>query len=157
MGRGTTLIEAALLGRVPFGCDINPLSAVLTRPRLNPPTVRQIEERLREIRFDQPDEFPQDLLVFYHPETIRQIASLKKYLVQRREANSLDATDDWICLVALNRPHRAFTGFLLRLHHASESGGFGQIAAKDQRAPQTNTVAKKRAGDHSKKKPPTVG
>src|SRR5262245_37620513 len=25
-GRGTTALEAALLGRVPFGCDINPLS-----------------------------------------------------------------------------------------------------------------------------------
>src|SRR5438445_11868899 len=25
MGRGTTVIEAALLGRVPYGCDINPL------------------------------------------------------------------------------------------------------------------------------------
>src|SRR5262245_13636184 len=27
MGRGTTLMEAALLGRVPAGCDANPLSA----------------------------------------------------------------------------------------------------------------------------------
>src|SRR6266481_6389619 len=26
MGRGTTPLEAALMGRVPFGCDINPLS-----------------------------------------------------------------------------------------------------------------------------------
>src|SRR3982750_1958861 len=34
MGRGTTPLEAALLGRVPFGCDINPLSTVLTKPRL---------------------------------------------------------------------------------------------------------------------------
>src|SRR5438876_9946691 len=34
MGRGTTPIETALLGRVPLGCDINPLSVVLTRPRL---------------------------------------------------------------------------------------------------------------------------
>src|SRR5262245_47754007 len=34
MGRGTTVIESALLGRVPFGCDINPLSVVLTGPRL---------------------------------------------------------------------------------------------------------------------------
>src|SRR3954471_21658839 len=33
MGRGTTPVEAALLGRVPYGSDINPLSAVLTRPR----------------------------------------------------------------------------------------------------------------------------
>src|SRR5256885_13002713 len=29
MGRGTTLLEAALLGRVPLGCDINPVSKVL--------------------------------------------------------------------------------------------------------------------------------
>src|SRR5690242_14789467 len=28
MGRGTTLLEAALLGRVPYGCDVNPLSTV---------------------------------------------------------------------------------------------------------------------------------
>ena len=31
MGRGTTVLEAALLGRTPIGCDINPLSAVLVR------------------------------------------------------------------------------------------------------------------------------
>jgi len=36
MGRGTTLLEAALLGRVPVGCDINPLSAMLTWPRHRP-------------------------------------------------------------------------------------------------------------------------
>jgi hypothetical protein len=42
MGRGTTPIEASLMGRVPFGCDINPLSVVLTRPRLNSPTQPEI-------------------------------------------------------------------------------------------------------------------
>src|SRR6059036_3878417 len=39
MGRGTTSVEAALLARVPFGCDINPLSTVFTRPRLAPGSV----------------------------------------------------------------------------------------------------------------------
>src|SRR3954468_647691 len=34
-GRGTTLIEAALLGRVPHGCDVNPLSVHLALPRIN--------------------------------------------------------------------------------------------------------------------------
>src|SRR5206468_11895528 len=46
MGRGTTLIEAALLGRVPCGCDVNPLSRFLTQPRLDPPTESQVAERL---------------------------------------------------------------------------------------------------------------
>src|SRR5437764_12599339 len=34
MGRGTTVIEAALLGRAPAGCDVNPLSTILAAPRL---------------------------------------------------------------------------------------------------------------------------
>src|SRR5665213_613761 len=29
MGRGTTMLEAALFGRVPAGCDVNPLSLTL--------------------------------------------------------------------------------------------------------------------------------
>ena len=103
IGRGTTAIEAALLGRVPYGCDINPLSEVITRPRLHPPTMEQIEERLQQIDFHSFDEFPHDLRVFYHPETLQEIASLKKYLLDRRRAKTLDSIDDWICLVALNR------------------------------------------------------
>src|SRR5213596_3836143 len=51
LGRGTTMIEAALLGRVPIGCDVNPLSSVLVRPRLNPPALREVEKRLAEIPF----------------------------------------------------------------------------------------------------------
>jgi hypothetical protein len=103
MGRGTTVVEAALLGRVPFGCDINPLSVVLTRPRLRPPRLEEIAERLGQIDFTAFDEFPEDLLVFFHPDTLRAIASLKKYLLDRRTAKTLDAVDDWICLLALNR------------------------------------------------------
>ena len=103
MGRGTTVLEAALLGRVPCGCDINPLSVVLTRPRLRPPSLEEVAQRLRQIDFASCDEFPEDLLVFFHPDTLRAIASLKKYLLARRAANALDAVDDWICLLALNR------------------------------------------------------
>ncbi len=32
LGRGTTAIEAALLGRIPSGCDVNPLSLILAGP-----------------------------------------------------------------------------------------------------------------------------
>src|SRR5947208_3432585 len=39
MGRGTTPVEAALLGRLPYGNDVNPLSLTFTLPRLHPPTL----------------------------------------------------------------------------------------------------------------------
>ena len=103
MGRGTTVLEAALLGRVPCGCDINPLSVVLTRPRLRPPSLEEVAQRLRQIDLAASGEFPEDLLAFFHPDTLRAIASLKKYLLTRRSAGSLDSVDDWICLLALNR------------------------------------------------------
>jgi hypothetical protein len=111
MGRGTTVLEAALLGRVPSGCDINPLSVVLTRPRLHPPRLEEVARRLEQIDFASPDEFPEDLLVFFHAETLRAIASLKRYLLARRAAGALDAVDDWICLLALNRLTGHSAGF----------------------------------------------
>ena len=42
MGRGTTPVQAALMNRRPAGNDINPLSTLLTRPRLAPPTLHQV-------------------------------------------------------------------------------------------------------------------
>jgi hypothetical protein len=111
MGRGTTPLEAGLLGRVPYGCDINPLSQVLVRPRLNPPVLEDISQRLKEIDLADPGDLPDDLLVFYHPETLRQISSLKKYLLQRRADKTIDAIDDWICLLALNRLTGHSNGF----------------------------------------------
>jgi hypothetical protein len=103
MGRGTTVLEAALLGRVPCGCDINPLSVVLTRPRLRLPSLEEVAQRLGQIDFASATEFPEELLVFFHAETLQAIASLRKYLLARRAAKSLDSVDDWICLLALNR------------------------------------------------------
>jgi hypothetical protein len=103
MGRGTTLVEAALLGRVPVGCDVNPLSCVFTTPRLAPPFVDDIAARLGEIDFGDHEEAPEELLVFYHLETFREISALKRHLLKRRKQQELDSVDEWIELVALNR------------------------------------------------------
>ena len=103
MGRGTTVLESALLGRVPYGCDINPLSLFLTRPRLTPPASSQVEARLRAIDFADADECPEELAVFYHPETLKEICSLKKYLLKRKTEGALDGVDEWIWMVGLNR------------------------------------------------------
>jgi hypothetical protein len=111
MGRGTTPLEAALFGRIPQACDINPLSVVLTRPRLHPPQLADVARRLKEIGLSDHDEFPEELLVFYHPETLKEISSLKKYLRQRRAAGSMDAVDEWICMVAINRLTGHSNGF----------------------------------------------
>jgi hypothetical protein len=103
MGRGTTVVEAALLNRIPNGCDINPLSVFLTKPRLEPPSLRQVDERLDLVDWHDHDEFPEDLLVFYHPDTLREICALKKYFLRRQADGAVDSIDRWIWMVALNR------------------------------------------------------
>ena len=108
MGRGTTPIEAALLGRVPLGNDANPLSIVMTRPRLRPPHPHEVEARLRQIPWGDPADLPADLLAFYHPDTLKAISSLKKYLLA---AKKLEPINEWIALVALNRLTGHSSGF----------------------------------------------
>jgi len=103
MGRGTTVLEAGLLGRVPVGCDINPLSKVLVEPRLQPPLIEAVRSRLADMDWTANEEFPEELLTFYHPDTLREICALKAYLVRRRDAGLLDAVDAWIRMVAVNR------------------------------------------------------
>lgn len=103
MGRGTTLIKAALHGRVPCGCDVNPLSAVLTWPRLRPPELDEIVQRLGGLDYSAAGDQPDDLLVFYHRETLKQIGALRKYLNDRAASSKNDLVDDWIRMVAVNR------------------------------------------------------
>jgi hypothetical protein len=103
LGRGTTVIEAALRGRMPVGTDINPLSEILVAPRLDPPPLAAISERLRELPLEARCETWDDLLAFYHPVTLRQITNLRRYLLTNLEDGSLDAVDRWIRMVATNR------------------------------------------------------
>jgi DNA modification methylase len=103
MGRGTTLIEAALLNRIPLGCDINPLSDILIRPRLTSPHIEDVKSRLAAIDLYKSVEIPDDLLVFYHPQTLRAIINLRFYLQERAIAGELDFVDTWIRMVATNR------------------------------------------------------
>lgn len=111
MGRGTTPIQAALMGRRPMGNDINPVSTILTRPRTQPPSLSEVTDRLGQLDWGRDDEAREDLLVFYHPETLREITALRAYLLEREASGLLDPVDDWIRMVAINRLTGHSTGF----------------------------------------------
>jgi DNA methylase len=108
-GRGTTLIEAALLGRRAIGNDVNPLSRLLIEPRLNPPDIKAVAKRLGDLErtLAPVEDAPDDLLAFYHPETLRDIARLRAHFLSTK-ANAVDA---WIRMVCLNRLTGHSTGF----------------------------------------------
>lgn len=105
MGRGTTPIQAALMGRRPLGNDINPLSALLTRPRLAPPSIDAVAARLAQVPWDRDVPVREDLLAFYHPETLRRLCALRAWLLEvaPRADPTPDPVADWIRMVAVNR------------------------------------------------------
>ncbi len=84
MGRGTTPLQAALMGRRPVGNDVNPLSVLLTRPRLNAPTPGAIAQRLDEIAWDRGKVRNKELLAFYSPRTLARLCALREWLIEKR-------------------------------------------------------------------------
>ena len=102
-GRGTTLIEAGLMGRNIVSNDVNPLSKILTIPRLDIPSINQIEQRLDEIVFEKV-EADIDVSMFFHKDTELEIVSLKNQLTD-------SAVDNWIRMVATNRLTGHSSGF----------------------------------------------
>ena len=103
MGRGTAPVEAALTGRRAYGCDVNPLSRVLCEPRLAPPAFDEVQQALDEVPLPDHDFGPRELLVFYHPETLREINALRSHLLMKAAAGTLTRADRWVRMVAVNR------------------------------------------------------
>ena len=99
MGRGTTLIEAQLHGHQAIGNDVNPLSQILAYPRLNPPALTDIEKRLPKIDLSTDAAIDDELRVFFHEDTLKEIYGWRAYF-QREQ---LDTVDMWLQMVACGR------------------------------------------------------
>ena len=109
MGRGTTLIEAVLRNRYAVGCDVNPLSKVMCGPRLTPPTLDEVTARLETLDLSYIGALEEDLLVFYHEDTLRELYALRDYF--KNLGDKADSVDNWIQMVATNRLTGHSNGF----------------------------------------------
>jgi len=145
MGRGTTPLEAGLMGRRPAGCDINPLSRLLLAPRLNPPSESAVADRLAQIpkRIANDGNFEQ-FEVFYHPNTLQEILALRAYLMDREASGTLDSIDVWIRMVATNRLTGHSPGFFsvytLPPNQAVSIESQRKINAKRQQTPPERDI-----------------
>ncbi len=113
-GRGTTVIEAALMGRNVIANDVNPLSLILTRPRITIPSLKEIEKRLEKIELGIVGDITNnglDLSMFFHSRTLAEIIALKNYLNEKAALGNEDNTGRWIRMVATNRLTGHSNGF----------------------------------------------
>ena len=107
-GRGTTILQAALMNRRGCSNDVNPLSERLAFPKLNPVSIDEISERLEKIDLNQAVDLSkeEDMSMFYHFDTYREIINLRNYLRTNR-----DNVDRFIEMTALSRLHGHSNGF----------------------------------------------
>ena len=142
MGRGTTVLQASLMDRVGIGSDINPLSAMLLRPRLHPPPLDALRRRIRKIpmaaRVPVAD---RELLVFFHPKVLRVLVSCKRWFAKREDNGTFDAVDDWLRMVCINRLTGHSPGFLsvktMPPNQCVSLASQRDINRKHSRSPQT--------------------
>jgi hypothetical protein len=97
-GRGTTPLEACLLGRRGLGSDASPLAWVLSAAKVDPPTKSRLQRRLAELRDacgtgERVDDAPPHVRMLFSPRTLRQLQWLRGRLdLTRRLDRFLMAT-----------------------------------------------------------------
>jgi hypothetical protein len=88
-GRGTTLLEARLTGRVPLASDLNPIAVALSRAKNASVSYSEIIARLDFLqqRYDPRLYEPEanvesdNILLIFHPKTLAQLCYLRRKLV----------------------------------------------------------------------------
>jgi DNA modification methylase len=108
-GRGTTALQAALMGRVPYASDANPLATLLTAAKLQPAALDEVVLRLHEIDLLRPvplQAYKEMLSPFYHPDTYRELINLRLAIKNRP-----DRINKFIELLAISRLHGHSGGF----------------------------------------------
>lgn len=138
-GRGTTAIEAALLGRNIITNDINPLSTLFVQGRLNPPSLDDIEDWF-DSRIERNTEMDQiDLSMFFEKKTLQEINDLRNYFINKK-IKYLDNIDHWIKMVATNRLTGHSKGFFsvytLPPNQAASAKSQIQINKKRNQSPE---------------------
>jgi SAM-dependent methyltransferase len=144
-GRGTTALEAALLDRRVAANDVNPLSALLSAPRLAPPAnAEAVAERLADYSVDPAACADIDLSMFYHPATEAALVSLRRALLERASSSRDDDLDRWIRMVATNRltghSRGFFSVYTLPPNQAASPAGQHRINALRGQTPPERDV-----------------
>jgi SAM-dependent methyltransferase len=112
-GVGTIPFEACSQGRVGIGSDISPVAYHATRAKLDPPSPRELREQLtllddyiKSSRETVAEDVEEELIPFYHPETLREILAAKRFFSDY--ANLMNLSFLFACMLHIlhgNRPY----------------------------------------------------
>ncbi len=103
-GRGTTVLESAIMGRQAIGNDLNPIAYILTKAKLNIPSKKALEQRVDSLKRNFKDrealDIPDDIKMLYSDRVLKQLSFLKDELETSRRK-----TDTFILAIILGAMH----------------------------------------------------
>jgi hypothetical protein len=90
-GKGTTLLEASLLGRRTLGFDVAPEAVIVTSAKLDPPSLGDITDYLSQVRPGRQglNGTSRHVRTFFHPRTLAQIEALAACLLSDTHGGSV--------------------------------------------------------------------
>lgn len=111
-GRGTTILQANLLGFKAIHNDLSPISHFIGKARQFIPSYDEFIDRLNKINFYKKRKEPnlqekEKFYPFYHPETFKEILNLRDEYLQNKE----DPVLRYIVFIALSRLYGHSDGF----------------------------------------------
>jgi hypothetical protein len=90
-GRGTTVLEACLLGRIGLGSDASPLAWVLSSAKAQPPGARVLSRRIEELRsgYRRPGtaSVEDHIRLLFSQKTLEQLVWLQRELQMTRQVD----------------------------------------------------------------------
>ena len=112
-GRGTTVLQANLLGQKAIHNDVNPVASFLCSARQVIPPLNELVTRAGALELGgirEPEESDRGRLhPFFHPETLSEILGLRDLVISHRDGG--DPSIRYIGLTALSRLYGHSTGF----------------------------------------------
>jgi DNA modification methylase len=111
-GRGTTVLQANLLGYKAIHNDLSPVSYFIVRSRQNIPSYEEFIDRINQINFQKKRKEPSSeekerFYPFFHPDTYKELLNLKEEYLN----NKNDSVLQYIMFIALSRLHGHSDGF----------------------------------------------
>ncbi len=116
-GSGVALLEAALRGRVAFGADIDPLSQLVTRAKLEPADIAEVTLYLQRVNLRRPissDLYRTGFNAFYDIDSFREIFNLRSALspaLSPALSGASDRVSRFVQVIAMSLLHGYSAGY----------------------------------------------
>lgn len=89
-GKGTTVLQTVLEGRQAIGCDVAPEAVAVTRAKVTPISLLEVEEYIAQIRLRRYGlaGVPDDVKVFFHDTTLSRVLCVRDALLRDIEGGT---------------------------------------------------------------------